>query len=774
MTDVQRLRGAAASRWPEIISHLGGIDLQLLDGKHHPCPRCGGIDRFRLLDPKAGAVICNQCFKRGNGDGLAALRWLQGWDFPTTLRHVAHYLGLNGHSCDHHRNDDPIVAIAREKRVSTESLIAFGARTDQRGKLQVVRVPVYDHQGEPHSYFDLAPGHGKGWFRTGKGSSGMFFPHESGEVRLPQADEIWHVAEGVKDPAALHSLGYLAAGMPGAFMPARYARLFRGVRVVLVPDRDKAAEEGSRKTARCLYGVAASVRVVMLPAPFRESGGADVRDILALPDGEELLRQAIEDAQPWKPSDGPDADKAQLVTNAIKARSPDGEPVVIPLPMADVLTSTKSLTDDWPRRVGSSLFVHDDHGIAWTDSTADVFGYLHCRGRVRWHSVIGCVTKDEFVAELRRTATNYLSVETLPHEPPIARHYYACATPKPGDGSTLRELVKRFSPATPLDEDFITAAFVTALWGGADGTRPAFVITADAGRGTGKTSLAAMVGYISGGIIDLSANETAEVVKQRLLSPDGMTKRIALLDNVKSLRFSWAELESLITTPTISGKRMYTGEASRPNTLTWLMTLNGASLSTDLSQRSVIIKIAKPAYSATWAEDTRQYIDSHRQEIIGDIIGFLRSPRAELPKHSRWGAWERDILARLPEPIDAQKLITERQAAADVEIDEADLIDDYFARELSSLKYNPDTDRVFIPSAVVCRWWNRAANENKTATAVTRTMNQKVQEKTLRRITQNVCNTYGRGFVWVGADAGSSDILTDLEARIAERERPRW
>lgn len=64
-SDLAELKRAASGRWPEILCRLGGIDERLLDGKHHPCPRCQGKDRFRLLDEADGAVFCN-------GQGIAA------------------------------------------------------------------------------------------------------------------------------------------------------------------------------------------------------------------------------------------------------------------------------------------------------------------------------------------------------------------------------------------------------------------------------------------------------------------------------------------------------------------------------------------------------------------------------------------------------------------------------------------------------------------------------------------------------------------------------
>jgi len=92
--DIEYVRAAAARQWPAILTALGGIDPDLLDGKHHPCPKCQGTDRFRLIDADAGAVLCNQCFNSNNGDGFAALQWVTGWKFVDALKAVADYLGI--------------------------------------------------------------------------------------------------------------------------------------------------------------------------------------------------------------------------------------------------------------------------------------------------------------------------------------------------------------------------------------------------------------------------------------------------------------------------------------------------------------------------------------------------------------------------------------------------------------------------------------------------------------------------------------------------------
>lgn len=76
MNDAQRgLKG----RWKSVLI-TEGIKEDLLDGKQHPCPICGGHDRFRFDDKDEGLWYCNHC---GSGDGYTLLMGKFGYDFKT-------------------------------------------------------------------------------------------------------------------------------------------------------------------------------------------------------------------------------------------------------------------------------------------------------------------------------------------------------------------------------------------------------------------------------------------------------------------------------------------------------------------------------------------------------------------------------------------------------------------------------------------------------------------------------------------------------------------
>jgi hypothetical protein len=234
---------------------------------------------------------------------------------------------------------DPVEAIARQKRITPESLRAFGA---QAVSASTVRLPAYGPDGKPCTTFTMTVQGGKGLFAKGK-PAGLFFPHVDGKVRLPQPGEIWHLVEGPKDAAALHGLGLLACGLNTCRLAAKFARLFVGVEVVLVPDRDRPSEEGSQFSGRVLRGVARSVRIAVLPAEFKESKGEDVRDVLHRLGGREQVFQAIADARK------PDGWDAKLTHGEVTA--PAFAAAEIPLPEGALLKLEVSPAGREPQRL---------------------------------------------------------------------------------------------------------------------------------------------------------------------------------------------------------------------------------------------------------------------------------------------------------------------------------------------------------------------------------------------------------------------------------------
>jgi hypothetical protein len=288
-----------------------------------PCISCSSSDAFRL-HMETGVSQCYSCQAKWSPFQLAE-SVLGNRDVAKSVLIAVGIFTANGHGGNGEMPTDPIQDIARQKGIPVDSLIAFGAKEIDRNRVQL---PAYDRHGKQCTTFTMSSKGGKGLFDKGK-PAGLFFPHVDGKVRLPNPGETWHLVEGPKDAAALHGLGLLACGINTSQLNPKFARLFNGVDAILVPDRDRAGEDGAPSSARNLCGVARSVRIVVLPAEFKESGGEDVRDILRRPGGRELVLQAIADA---KVPDGWEATSEEEppqtpTTSTAEIALPEGEPL---------------------------------------------------------------------------------------------------------------------------------------------------------------------------------------------------------------------------------------------------------------------------------------------------------------------------------------------------------------------------------------------------------------------------------------------------------------
>ena len=463
------------------------------------------------------------------------------------------------------------------------------------------------------------------------------------------------------------------------------------------------------------------------------------------------------------------------IGNAIRVPGEDDEPKYRPLTMSEIIAKIRSATGGWPRRVGESLFVNDPKagGICWINKSAELFGWLgRQNGRICWRKGIGYVPKEEVFSEIQRTARQYDAIETMPHYPGVDGHFYACDIPEPGNGIHLKELLDLFNPLTPLDRRLLMAAAATPLWGGPPGRRPAFLFTAPRGRGRGKTATAEAIANIFGGWIAVDAQESITDIKTRVLTPSALPKRVVGLDNIKTMRFSWAGLESLITCDAISGRQMYTGDSRRPNYLTWFITLNGASLSTDMAQRVIEIQLGDVEYRDSWEEDVRTLIDGHREEILGDLIALLSRPKQPLTKRTRWATWEAEVLSRIENPNECQSAIISRRGDSDVEAEEAEIIEDFFQQKLLDLVYDPDVDSVFIPNDLALEWYRAAVGERHvTTTSMTRKMKQFTKEGRTKCLTPGRTPRQ-RGLEWTGPKYNPGEgTKHDIMARIDEHSQ---
>jgi hypothetical protein len=446
-----------------------------------------------------------------------------------------------------------------------------------------------------------------------------------------------------------------------------------------------------------------------------------------------------------------------------------GTIVQVGFPIRALHDALLRLSRGWPKSANGMLFTESlDHSPGWMKSSTEMFAWIggllvtSDRNKLQWTKGKDKVSEAQFHAFVLQNAERFDALEQIPHLPPMPRHYYMHPPLTGGDGSAFRELLRRFNPSTLVDYDLISAAFMTPFAGIEPGQRPAFLIQAEdddkhGGRGSGKTTLAKLIGLLCSGHIELRSTDEWDKIVTRLLSPAALTRRVAVLDNVKTLRFSWAELEGGITAPVISGRQLYVGEGRRPNTLTYIITLNGANLSKDMAQRCVPIMVKRPAYHAEWEEKTINLIETRRWEIIADIINILKGPGASLNRFSRWSMWERAVLSRVCDPSECQRVIEERQAAIDDDQSEADNVREGFIEELRKRGHCHETQVIWMPSKEAAAIVNRVENEERLPFNRAMTHLYMLGIPEIRR-----SNRGARGCLWTGSKADPQAVAMKL------------
>ena len=326
-----------------------------------------------------------------------------------------------------------------------------------------------------------------------------------------------------------------------------------------------------------------------------------------------------------------------------------------------------------------------------------------------------CLIQSDSYEFLRKFgAEKFKTIETAPHWPAMAGAYYMHPVVNvTTSGGYFERFLDFFSPDTSVDRELIRAAIMTPFWGGSPGARPAFRIEGPendppelAGRGTGKSTFPIMLAMLTGGYIDLEEGEHFPDFKTRLLSNEEGRKRIVRVDNLKTLRLSWAPLEAFITSPVISGKALYKGEGQRPNTLTVFITVNGGGLSKDMAQRVVPIRLARPKYVAGWMESVTSFIERHRWDLIGEIVATLAEDAGIMAAASRWSSWEKEVLTKCSDFDKCQAEIAKRVESIDSDDDDAFEIEGLFRQKLLGRKHNPDAQNIKIPTSDAAAWYS--------------------------------------------------------------------
>lgn len=401
--------------------------------------------------------------------------------------------------------------------------------------------------------------------------------------------------------------------------------------------------------------------------------------------------------------------------------------IFIGRPLDEIKLDLEACTGQWPRRVGTDLFALIGEKVYMINDAPALISWLTHRGvLLDWRSnskgsYIKLPGKADLIAYLKTSAREYCSIHDLPHCPQITTAFYSPkADIKPRETGAFIRLLKYFNPATEDDKIFMAALFLTPFWGGQPGGRPMFVLEGpendpDGGRGVGKSELVDILAMLSGGYIDVPESiKDPDEIKKRIINSDGPA-RIVRYDNVKKNRWSSSVFESLITSSSISGHRLYLGHGVKPNHFTYVVTFNDASLSKDLATRAVRIRLARPEkMTASWAGGIRDFVNEHRRDILSEILWYLEQPGADIDLEFRFPAWVRGVLAKVAGETDQamlQKIIVDKTSMDD-EMAEIDDIEQVIHNRLSMYSFmgynkgnfDPNKQNMFISWTVMAKW----------------------------------------------------------------------
>lgn len=326
--DVAAIKQAAQGRWPRAITDLSGLSQDVADGQHHACPkRChpdaGGKDRFRVFNDYAesGGMICNQCGVCS--DGIAALQWLTGDDFKTTIQKLADYLGvkpLADKSGDPEKDLEflewssalvPYFASRRMEGIPAEqvkaALLAMGARRAKyKRRFAVYAIPIVGsglNVDKPDGWIvlDAMGGTVPKWDKSGKEvgavKAKLVYGSKPGLVNLHAierlateglVDMLWKV-EGVTDalalwiaiPEKLRDRHVVVTNSNGCKQKPKWmASVLAHGKPHVVHDADKPGEAGARLWAQEISRNGVDTVMVRLPYEVTGSHGKDLRDWL--------------------------------------------------------------------------------------------------------------------------------------------------------------------------------------------------------------------------------------------------------------------------------------------------------------------------------------------------------------------------------------------------------------------------------------------------------------------------------------------------------------
>lgn len=547
------------------------------------------------------------------------------------------------------------------------------------------------------------------------------------------------IVEGEKDVETLKKDNVPATTNSGGAKKWRseFAEFLRGKKVIILPDNDEPGEEHAQMIARDLTGKAASVKIVRvskLPkgdvTDFYEKEGGSWQQIA------DLIAAAPEYVPPEKINDpktaAKEANKIQFRNFSLEEKKRSTEK--IPRQINELIRDLHIRLQGAPYRVGEELFDrdHETGVIQYIYDASDLFSWIARKTKnvVDWARLDGCVTKAEFFSALKSEATVYSAISFVPDFPRRDDVFYTHPEmPSPSENHRVFwEFVDFFNPTDDINRSLLTAFIMAPIFYKPMVARPLWIIDSPDGQGSGKSMIPEMVAYLYGenvlegkpidiSLYDLEKNYP-EVVK-RIISTKGRNARILRLDNVTGVLRS-SNLAQLVTAGAISGRASYgRGEESRPNNLTYVVTVNGATVDTDIASRAYYIMVARPKMDPTWTDRVIAYITRNRMQIFADIIDIIENHHQyDIPPATRMPQFETTILqAACETPEQYQRVIgflTEKKEETNTDEEMARRIEEEINQRIIDTKtamgtpvMDPARERIFIRSQVLESWFGR-------------------------------------------------------------------
>jgi hypothetical protein len=200
-----------------------------------------------------------------------------------------------------------------------------------------------------------------------------------------------------------------------------------------------------------------------------------------------------------------------------------------------------------------------------------------------------------------------------------------------------------------------------------------------------------------------------EEVTKRMLTNEGRSKRICLLDNITG-NFTSPQLAKMITLPAIGGIRKYgRNEENRPNNFTYIVTSNNAKTDSDIISRAFFVDILKPKSEGDWVSRIQNYITTHRLQIFADMVDLIKNgPKYQSETFTRFPDFERAIIhpqcKSLAELKAVYAEIRTKRDTANHDLEIAQEVEEIVQDRLSQFPVLWQSARFWVPSKTLYFW----------------------------------------------------------------------